>query len=128
MTLKKRLEALEQCVGLPNKFDAQIAALIAGRDLDALSDWELDEVLRLFALKYPNAPLPYLDSLTDDELEYLNRPRFTRQFPASQNAASRIRRETASHCTHADALGCKTSRCNRTHPDALLPGRHISSA
>lgn len=50
----------------------------------------------------------------------LNSPEFLRRLRVSSSAAVRTRRATASHFSHACALGYRTSRYNRTHPAGLL--------
>lgn len=58
----------------------------------------------------------------------LNRPGFSRHFRAVGNTAVRTVPEKGRLHKSGGASGCRTSRCNRRHPGALLPGRDRSFA
>jgi len=92
---------------------------VALNRISECGDWDLEVLGPLlvdlgeigFELEATGFTLPELDIIMA-----LNSPEFSRRPWCSSSAAVRTLRVTASCFSHACVSGCRTSRCNRTHP------------
>ncbi len=62
------------------------------------------------------------------ELDRLNCPGLPRRFRSSKDTAVQTRPARAGRCDCACVSGCRTARCNRTHPREPRPGSGKSGA